>query len=183
MSNEPRMFRINTATKEAEPLTIEQWESLNLKEVDFGHLGLWERWDIQEWIAADSHILGDDLMIIDKEFSDFKGTQASVDLVAVDKDGKLAIIELKRDDSGADVHWQAIKYASYLSDTTKEEIVRMFKSYAPISMADAETNLQDHIGKDLCSLNHDQRIILASHRFDRRAKTAALWLNEKPGKT
>ena len=37
-----------------------------------------------------------------------------------------------------------------------------------------------HIGaEELSGLNHDQRIILASHRFAPEVTSAALWLNEK----
>ena len=48
-----------------------------------------------------SGILGDDLLIIAKEFSDFDRTSERLDLLAIDRDGKLVIIELKRDRSGA----------------------------------------------------------------------------------
>ena len=70
-------------------------------------------------------ILGDDLLIVGKEFSGFDRTNERLDLLAVDADGRLVIIELKRDDTGADAHWQAIKYASYLSDASQEDIVAM----------------------------------------------------------
>ena len=42
----------------------------------------------------------------------------------------------------------------------------------------------EHLGADdLNTLNKDQRIILASHRFAREVTSAALWLNNKaPGK-
>ncbi|MCP4416125.1 MAG: MmcB family DNA repair protein, partial [Chloroflexi bacterium] len=34
-----------------------------------------------------------------------------LDLLAVDRQANLVVIELKRDSSGRDVEWQAIKYA------------------------------------------------------------------------
>ena len=89
-------------------------ESEAIDEVEFARLGLQERRDIQEWVAANPGILGDDLLMVGKEFSGFDRTSERLDLLAVDTDGKLVIIELKRDDTGADAHWQAIKYASYL---------------------------------------------------------------------
>ena len=104
MSAEPRLFRIDPDNRESEAVT----------EVDFEQLGLRERRDIQEWVAANPRILGDDLLIVGKEFSGFDRTNERLDLLAVDGAGRLVVIELKRDDSGTDVHWQAIKYASYL---------------------------------------------------------------------
>lgn len=174
MSNESQMFRINPENKETRALT----------EVDFADLGLRERQDIQEWIATHPSILGDDLLIIGKEFSGFEGARERPDLLAVDTDGKLVVIELKRDDSGEDVHWQAIKYASYFSHAKVEQIVGILARYRNISESDAEAILLQHLdAEDLNelhnTLNHDQRIILASHRFAPEATTAVLWLNEK----
>ena len=102
MSHEPQLFRIKPGSRESE----------RIKEVEFAQLGLRERRDIQEWIAANPGILGEDLLIIGKEFSGFDLTNERPDLLAVDSSGKLVVIELKRDDTGGNVHWQAIKYAS-----------------------------------------------------------------------
>ncbi len=173
MSAEPQLFRINPESQESE----------RIEEVNFAQLGLQERRDIQEWIAANPGILGEDLLIIGKEFSGFDRTDERLDLLAVDVDGKLVVIELKRDDTGADAHWQAIKYASYLHRAGAEDIIRMFADYEEVSEEEALNKLLQHLGADdLGILNKDQRIILASHRFAPEVTSAALWLNEKaPG--
>ena len=151
-----------------------------MQEVDFVRLGFQERRDIQEWVAANPGILGDDLLIIAKEYSGFDRTNERLDLLAVDQDGKLVVIELKRDDSGADAHWQAIKYASYLRHASVAHIVGMFAKYLDVSEGDAANKLEQHLdAEDLNALNDDQRIILASHRFAREVTSAALWLNEQ----
>ena len=99
-------------------------------------------------------------------------------------DGRLVVIELKRDDTGTDAHWQAIKYASYLRDAKPEAIVRMLAAHLAtheeVSEKEAGEKLLEHLGTDdLNALNNDQRIILASHRFAPEVTSAALWLNEK----
>ena len=170
MSTEPQLYRVDPNTK--------VWVKAN--EVDFSHLGLEERRDIQEWVVANPGILGDDLLIIAKEFSDFDRTSERLDLLAIDRDGKLVIIELKRDHSGADAHWQAIKYASYLRHATHEDILRMLATYERVSEAEAEDKILEHIEtSSLENLNDDQRIILASHRFAPEVTSAVLWLNDK----
>lgn len=170
MSAESRLFRINTQTRESEKIA----------EVDFADIGLQERWDIQEWIAANPDILGDDLLIISKEFSGFDRTNERLDLLAVDTDGKLVIIELKRDDSGSEVHWQAIKYASYLRQATQDEIIHMLAAHEKVSGEEAERKLMQHIEpEDIEILNNDQRIILASHRFAPEVTSAVLWVNDQ----
>ena len=115
--------------------------------------------------------------------SRFDRTKERPDLLAVDSDGKLVVIELKRDDTGANAHWQAIKYASYLRRATAEQIVGMLAVYKNVSPEDSWEELVQHLGgDDLNALNSDQRIILASHRFAPEVTSAALWLNEKaPG--
>ena len=74
-----------------------------------------ERQHLQEWIAKNPEVLGEELLVIQKEFDGFSDTHERLDLLALDKDGKLVIIENKLDDSGRNVTWQAIKYASYCS--------------------------------------------------------------------
>ena len=172
MSPTPQLFSIDPQTR----------ESQQTQEVDFSELGFYERYDIQEWIAANPSILGEELLIVTKEFSEFDKTNERLDLLALDWNGKLIIIELKRDDTGADVHWQAIKYASYLDRATPDEIVRMLADHEELSEEEARTRIMEHIGaNDIDSINNDQSIILASHRFAPEVTSAVLWLNEKTG--
>ena len=84
-----------------------------------------ERQHLQEWIAKSPEVLGEPLLIIQKEFDGFDQTNERLDLLALDKKGKLVVIENKLDDSGKDVTWQAIKYASYCSSLSQEEIIEL----------------------------------------------------------
>ena len=170
MGAEPQLFRVDINTKKSEAM----------REVNFSDLGLRERLDIQEWVADNPSILGDDLLMIGKEFSRFDRAGDRLDLLAVDKDGRLVIIELKRDDSGSDAHWQAIKYASYFQYVKQQDIIRIFAEYRDdLSEEAAEEELRNHLNEDnLTSLNNDQRIVLASQRAP-EVTSAALWLNEK----
>lgn len=169
MAEAERLFKIDSSTHSAEAVA----------EVDFAKLGFQERRHIQEWVAKNPSILGEELLIVGKEFSGFDRTRERADLVAVDRYGKIVVIELKRDDSGADVHWQAIKYASYFSQATPDAIVRMLAQHEEIPEAEAEETLKRHLGADdLETLNHGQRILLVSHRFAPEVTSAVLWLNE-----
>lgn len=168
MSGQPQLFRIDPENDQAEAIA----------EVDFARLGLRERRHIQEWVAANPSILGEDLLIVGKEFSGFDRTDERLDLLALDPEGKVVVIELKRDDTGSDVHWQAIKYASYFQHTNAEAIVRMLAAYQSISELEAANRILQHLqADDLSALNHAQRIIIASHRFAPEVTSAALWLN------
>lgn len=170
MGADPQLFRIDPQNHQSEAI----------KEVDFGQLGFQERKHIQEWVAANPDILGENLLIVGKEFSEFDRTNERLDLLAVDEDGRLVVIELKRDDTGTNVHWQAIKYASYMRRIDAERIIGTLANHAEVSSQDAEAMLLQHIkSDDLNGLNHDQRIIIVSHRFAPEVTSAVLWLNEK----
>lgn len=172
-----KLFRIESEKRDLVPIP----------EQDFSASNFLERYDIQEWIASSPEVLGESLLIIAKEDSCFSGTNERPDLIALDKQGNIVVIELKRDDSGADVHWQAIKYAAYWSSFSKEEILNRFRNYLssigqfPEGTKD-EDLLQDigkFVEKDEIEFNTDQRIILVSHRFSKEVVTAVNWLVEK----
>ena len=60
----------------------------------FAELGFKERHNLQEWIAKMPSGLGEELLIIKKEFAGFSDTQERLDLLAVDKQGSLVLIEI-----------------------------------------------------------------------------------------
>ena len=104
-------------------------QSKKIEAITFSSLGLKERDDLQEWIVKEPTILGEELLIIQKEFSGFSDTNERLDLLAIDRKGNLVIIENKLDDSGKDVTWQAMKYASYCSTLGKDGIRKIYQDY------------------------------------------------------
>jgi len=77
----------------------------------FSDLGFKERENLQEWIANNPEALGEEILIIQKEFDGFNDTSERLDLLALDKQGNIIVIENKLDDTGRDVTWQVLKYA------------------------------------------------------------------------
>lgn len=149
---------------------------IELKPKRFSELGLKERFDIQEWIEKTPSILGEELLVIGKEVVLPSGKR--LDLLCVDKAATLVIVELKRDDSGASVEWQAIKYASYCSNFIPEEIFRLYSQYIEKTEAEAAKAIEEFIEGDIESINTSQRIILASKEFNSEVISAVLWLRE-----
>ena len=151
---------------------------IELKQSKFGDLGLKERFDIQEWIEKTPKILGEDLLIISKEYPLPSGIR--LDLLAVDKAAHLVVIELKRDDSGNNVEWQAIKYASYVSNFTADDIFRLYAEYIEADTDDAITQIEDFIRDEIeiGDLNEKQRIILCSREFRSDVASTVLWLRD-----
>lgn len=157
-------------------------QSKKIEAVTFTSLGLKERDDLQEWIVKEPTILGEELLIIQKEFSGFSDTNERLDLLAIDRKGNLVIIENKLDDSGKDVTWQAMKYASYCSTLGKEGIRKIYQDYLNKTEpgVTAEDKICDFLNKsdfDEVQLNHDlsQRIILVAREFRKEVTSTVLW--------
>jgi RecB family endonuclease NucS len=98
-------------------------------ETTFRDHSILERQDLEIWLENYPEILGEDLLILTTEYDRFDKTNERLDLLAIDKTGKLVVIELKRDDSGKNVDLQALKYAAYCSTLTLEDITNLFLEY------------------------------------------------------
>lgn len=152
-----------------------------LEEKTFHELKFKEREHLQEWIANNPSSLGEELLIIQKEFSGFSETNERLDLLALDKLGNLVIIENKLDDSGKDVTWQVIKYASYCSSLTKQEIIKIYQDYLG-TKGKAEEKISeffDHKEIDEIILNqglNSQRLIMIAANFRKEVTSTVLWL-------
>lgn len=162
----------------------EKNEAMSLSKKTFQELKFKERQHLQEWICKNTDILGERLLIIQKEFSGFDDTRERLDLLAIDEEGNLVIIENKLDDSGRDVVWQSLKYASYCSGLTKDDIRRIFQEYLDQQQEGdlAEDKLCEFLDVDdfnELELNYDdQRIIMIAANFRKEVTSTALWLLE-----
>jgi len=142
----------------------------------FLELGLLERFDMQEWIAASPEILGEDLLIVAKEHE--LPSRIRLDLLAVDRTGNLVVIELKRDESGSAVEWQAIKYASYCSNFTTEDLCAFYAQHLESDTEEARSRIEEFVDGELSDLNQDQRIVLVAREFHSDVASAVLWLRD-----
>lgn len=177
------MFTVNHQTNRISPVKIKK----------FSELGFTERKHLQEWLAHQPDALGEELLIIQKEFDGFDDTRERLDLLALDKDGNLVIIENKLDDSGRDVVWQALKYASYCASLTKGQIVDIYQQYLeryePLQGERDLLNQPQNAVQRICefldapdldeiklNLGNSQRLMLVAANFRKEVTSTALWL-------
>lgn len=167
------MYRIN------EPLN----RIVKVKEVSFSELGFKEREHLQEWLANQPDALGEELLVIQKEFAGFDDTKERLDLLAVDKSGRLVIIENKLDDSGKDVVWQALKYASYCSTLSSSRVAEIYQKYLDKCDPgkDARAQIceflgQEDFGEVKLNPGTDQRLIMVAAQFRKEVTSTVLWL-------
>lgn len=153
-----------------------------LNAVRFADLGFSERGHLQEWLANQPDALGEELLIIQKEFAGFDDTKERLDLLALDKDGALVVIENKLDDSGRDVVWQCLKYASYCSTLSKTSIAEIYQQYLDKNGGgNAKERICTFLGEedfDEVSVNTgaDQRLIMVAAQFRKEVTSTVLWL-------
>lgn len=157
-----------------------------IKSCTFSDLKFREREHLQEWLENTPTAFGEDdeLLFIQKEFDGFDDTRERLDLLAIDKQGDLVIIENKLDDSGRDVTWQVLKYASYCSSLTTPQIRDIYQSYLDKKgcSENAESNISEFLDindfEDI-QLNNNQRIILVSGSYRKEVTSTVLWLLQK----
>lgn len=172
------MYKIDKAANRIQPLATKS----------FSELKFTERHHLQEWLAHMPEALGEELLILQKEFAGFDDTKERLDLLALDKEGNLVIIENKLDDSGRDVVWQALKYAGYCSNLSKGQVVEIYQDFlnkeaqaAGEAPANAKTSIVEFLeAVDFAevSLNRSQtqRIMLVAAKFRKEVTNTALWL-------
>ncbi|GGI56113.1 DUF4268 domain-containing protein [Winogradskyella haliclonae] len=167
------MFLINKETNRIERIQEKTFSELKFKERD----------NLQEWLANNPSSLGEDLLIIQKEFAGFNDTRERLDLLALDKQGNLVIIENKLDDTGRDVTWQVLKYASYCSSLSKSQIIKIYQDYL-VSIGEsknAEEALSEFFdGQDIEEIflnkGTTQRVILVAGNYRKEVTSTILWL-------
>jgi hypothetical protein len=161
-------------------------ENNSIKRIDsktFKELGYKERENLQEWIEQNSDVFGEEMLFIQKEFDGFNDTNERLDLLALDKQGNLVVIENKLDDSGKDVIWQVLKYASYCSSLTKQNIKEIYQDYLDKSGAkeNAEDLLKEFYDDEdfeelQLNVGNTQRIIMVAANFRKEITSTVLWL-------
>lgn len=157
---------------------------LPAEETDFRSHEIMERKDIEKWVIDSPEILGEELFIITTEYDKFDKTKERLDVLAVDKNGKLVIIELKREESGKSAELQAIKYAAYCSTLTLEDVISLRKDFlAKNGKEKEEENIKKELldfikNPDFEGFDDKPRIILVAKEFRPEVTSTVLWLRK-----
>ncbi len=145
--------------------------------------GMSERGDLQRWLRDAAGALEPDLFVLAEEYSDWDGSSRSIDLLALDRDGRLVVVELKRDE-GSFMDLQALRYAALVANMTLEQAVTAHERYLIRRgiEGDARTRILDHLGvedtEEAEIASRRPRILLAARDFPQELATSVLWLND-----
>ncbi len=122
--------------------------------------------ELESWIAESPGILGDDLLVIGRQ-RNIEGV-GRLDLLCIDRAGKLVIVELKRQSTPREAVAQALDYASWLDGRTDEEISAFAEEHLHRSLSEAFLeHFQTEMPAVICQ-NH--RVLLVAPRLDATAE-------------
>lgn len=190
------MYKINLEEKSLQKIT----------EVSLSELKVKERYDLQEWLATTPEVfdvLDDEegsLLIISKELPVNADSPNGIraDLIALDRKGRLVVIELKRGEARGDVDWQAIKYAARCSRYTPAKLIEIATEFMKKPVSEVGRAIYEHISgnveegreytdeeirEELSFLESDRdlletRIVLVAQQVNPEVASSALWLRK-----
>jgi hypothetical protein len=136
-----------------------------------------ERYDLQEFIinSPDAFFseVGEKLFLVGQEILPSKNVQDRVDLLAIDKDGAIVVIELKRGNHKLQM-MQAISYAGMISSWGPDEFLTLLDE-------EHQEALTDFLECDADDINRQQRVMLIAEAYDYALLVGAEWLSEQYG--
>ena len=89
---------------------------------------------LEDWIANDLSLLGEELLLVDRQTRTIGGP---LDILAMDADGQLVIVELKRDRTPREVVAQVLDYAAWIRERSPREIDELIQRRASKSLSQA----------------------------------------------
>jgi len=153
-------------------------------ETSFCAAGIRERADLQRLLRANVEVISPDTLVISEEFGEWEDSRRRIDLLGIDEAANLVVIELKRDEDGAHMELQAIRYAAMVWTMTFERAVDVYAEHLSRmrSDLDSRSSLLEFLEwdePDEDSFAQHVRIVLASADFSKELTTAVIWLNEQ----
>lgn len=143
------------------PIEVGIWKvNDGLKKVSFSSIESEKK--LEDIFEKDFSILSEDLLLIGRQVK--TGYGKYIDMLAIDQEGNIAIIELKKMRTPRDVVAQALDYASWIQNLTYEQVVKLFEEY---NSRPLEEVFVEKFGISLPEeLNESHQIIIVSSELD-----------------
>jgi len=127
---------------------------------------------LEDWIARDSSILGLDLLIIGRQVTTYFGGR--IDLLAVDSQGDIVILELKRDKTPRDIVAQVLDYASWIDSLMPKDIDEIATAYLKENLT---TAFNSHFGAALPEvINSNHSMVIIASELDESSERIVQYL-------
>ena len=166
-------------------LTVNGTKSKTLSETTPSQENLTED-DLREWLIRNTkEFFSENLLVIGREVK-IEGIGDRIDVLAIDRDGNLVVLELKRGELTGNVDFQILKYVSYISRWEYSRIKAQFQRFIDTAWgreiygegADFNEELEEFCNDDY-EVNGNQRMILIGNDIGDRVGSVVLWLREQ----
>ncbi len=137
---------------------------------------------LEDWLEKNPHGIIEDgsLLIIGRQVVTNLG--GFIDLLALDKQGNLAVIELKRGRTPRDTITQALEYASFGEELDYEQLEGIFRTYINDESASLVQYHKEYFQLDVneaVGFNKDQRMIIVGQKITPEIRQTATFLRRK----
>ena len=129
---------------------------------------------LESWIKTKPEILGTDILIIGEQVYTKSGP---LDFLAIDNNGNIVVVELKRDKLARVVLAQAIDYASDLSTWDIDKLSEICMSYTGNSLEEHIAENFEDIEIDDLTINQTQRLLLVGFSIEESLIRMIEWLS------
>lgn len=129
---------------------------------------------LEESLERDPSLLGDTLLVIGRQVPTAHGK--FIDLLAVDGDGNLHVLELKRDRTPRDVVAQALDYGSWATDLDRDRIIAIANDYLDTEFEAAFDDVFGTVPPD--ELNADLRLTIVATGLDPSSERIIAYLRD-----
>lgn len=122
---------------------------------------------LEDWISADPAILNLDLLVIGRQVHTSHG--GVIDILAIDEDGSVVVLELKRHQTPRETVAQILDYASWVHTLTPREVHAQASQHLSLGAPtkDLPTAFRERFGAALPEkLNSKQRLLIVASEFD-----------------
>lgn len=129
---------------------------------------------LEELLEHDSTLLGEPLLIIGRQVKTPYGK--FIDLLAIDADGHLHVLELKRDRTPRDVVAQALDYGSWCATLSTDEVVVIANDYLNVPFEEAFEDVFQATRPDV--LNEDLQLTIVASELDASSERIVTYLRD-----
>lgn len=158
--------------------------------IGLAEAGLREVQHLQEWVLAHPEILGTGVLVVTAELADWQSGSGSIDqerldVLGLDKAGKLVVAELKRGTAPVPTTMQSVGYAARASRFTPELLAEKHASFLTrrgdaVSNEAALERLTLHAEYELTPDRlASPRIVMVAGEFPEALTATVVWLTEQ----
>lgn len=136
---------------------------------------------IESAVESAPELLGTDVLIVGRQTQTPSGP---LDLLAIDAEGRLVVIENKRDRTPREVLAQTIDYAAWVSTLTFDEVETIYAKYQSAranATADLAGDFEERFGEPLDAIAEVPRMVIVAAHLDDSTERMIDFLNDSFG--